>query len=91
MIGSRPATIAVGYQGTDDAIGLELPKTRFMLAGSIELMDSVALAVEWAHDEDYDTDEWSDCALVDGGDVACAFGGTDENAETVTVQLAAEF
>ena len=90
MIGSRPATIAVGYQGTDDAVGLELPESRFMIGGSVELMDSVALGIEWAHDKDYDTDEWSDCALVEG-DMECAFAGTDENADTITVQLAAEF
>ena len=92
MIGSRPATIAVGYQRTDDAVGLELPKTRFMLGGSIELMEQVVLAVEWAHDEDYDEDEWSNCSLLESGDeVDCAFGGTDENAETLTIQLATEF
>ncbi len=91
MIGSRPATIAAGYQGTDDAVGLELPESRFMIGGSVELMDSVALGVEWAHDKDYDTDEWSDCVLVDVETVECAFAGTDENADTITVQLAAEF
>ncbi len=91
MIGSRPATIAVGYQGTDDAVGLELPESRFMIGGSVELMDSVALGVEWAHDKDYDTDEWSDCVLADVEIVECAFAGTDENADTITVQLAAEF
>ena len=92
VVGDRPATIAIGYQGTDDAVGLELPKTRFMLGGSIELMEQVALAVEWAHDEDYDEDEWSNCSLLESGDdVECAFGGTDENAETLTIQLAAEF
>lgn len=91
MIGSRPATIAVGYQGTDDAVGLELPESRFMIGGSVELMDSVALGVEWAHDKDYDTDEWSDCVLADVETVECAFAGTDENADTITVQLAAEF
>ncbi len=91
MVGSRPATIAVGYQGTDDAVGLELPESRFMIGGSVELMDSVALGVEWAHDKDYDTDEWSDCVLVDVETVECSFAGTDENADTITVQLAAEF
>ncbi|MCY4611544.1 MAG: LbtU family siderophore porin [Gammaproteobacteria bacterium] len=91
MIRSQPATIAVGYQGTDDAVGVELPESRFMIGGSVELMDSVALGVEWAHDKDYDTDEWSDCVLADVETVECAFAGTDENADTVTVQLAAEF
>ena len=90
MLGDRPATVAVGYQATDDAVGLELPESRFMLSAGVELMDSVALAVEWAHDKDYDTDEWSDCALVDGS-AECAFAGTDKNADTITVQLAAEF
>ncbi len=92
MIGTRAANLAIGMQGTDDAVGLELPKTRFMLAGSIELAEGVALGVEWAHDEDYDTDESANCSYnSDDTETECGFVGTDENADTITVQLAAEF
>lgn len=90
MLGSRPATIAVGYQATDDSVGLEFPESRFLIGGSVELMDSVALGIEWAHDKDYDAHEGSDCAVVDG-EAECAFAGTGGNADTITVQLAAEF
>lgn len=90
MIGSQPATIAVGYQRSDDAVGLELPESRFMVGGSVELMDSIALGIEWAHDRDYDTGEWSNCVLVESG-AECAYAGTGETADAITVQFAAEF
>ena len=38
-------------------------------------MDNTALSFEWAHDTDYDV----------------ADGGTGENADTLTAQLAVEF
>ena len=74
-VGGREATIAAGYQGTEEALALELPETRALAALSVQVVDGVALAVEWAHDSDY----------------GAGAGGSGENANTVTVQLAAEF
>ena len=95
MVGDRAANIALGIQGTDDALGLELPKTRFMIGGSIELMERIALGIEWAHDEDYDADDGSNCSYdADAAPLErtiCDLVGTDKNADTITVQLAAEF
>ena len=71
----RDATAALGYQGTAEALALELPEKRLLAGLSIGLVDQVGLGVEWAHDEDYGTAE----------------GGTGKSADTATVQLSAEF
>lgn len=74
-LAGKPATIAVGYQETDEALALELPEERFLLGFSVEIMEGVALAVEGAFDDDYGESD----------------GGTGKDADIVTVQLATEF
>ena len=69
-------TAAVAFQGTDEAVALELPEERILLGLSAEIFDSTSLSIEWAHDDDYSDSE----------------GGTDEvGGTTVTTQLAVEF
>ncbi|UTV29979.1 LbtU family siderophore porin [Photobacterium atrarenae] len=75
MINQRHATIALGYQGTDEALPLELPEERMLAALSVNVQDNTAVSLEWARDQDYEASE----------------GGTGESADTVTLQLAAEF
>lgn len=74
-LGGKAATVAIGYQGTEEALALDLPKRRIAVALSVEVMDSTTLSFEWAHDDDYDV----------------ADGGTGESANTATAQLAVEF
>ena len=74
-LAGREATVAVGYQGTEEALALELPETRALAALSVPVVDGVALAVEWANDSHYGT----------------GVGGSGGNDNNVTVQLAAEF
>lgn len=74
-LGGRDATAAVGYQGTSEATALELPENRSLVGLSVEMAEGVALSTEWKRDEDYGEAE----------------GGTGKSADTVTVQLAAEF
>lgn len=69
------ATLALGYQETDQAVALELPRERVLGALSVGIMENVTLALEWARDDDY--------SLRDGG--------TAEEADTVTLLLGAEF
>ncbi|WP_332307756.1 LbtU family siderophore porin [Imhoffiella purpurea] len=71
----RESVAAVAYQGTDEALGLELPKERWMLGWSVEVYERTALSLEWAHDRDYS-----------GKD-----GGTGKSADTIIAQLAVEF
>ena len=78
-LGGRDASAAVGYQGTSEAGGdadpLDFPERRALVGLSVEMAEGVALSAEWKRDEDYGEAE----------------GGTGKNADTVTVQLAAEF
>ena len=75
MLAGKDATVAIGYQGTDEAFALDLPETRVVATLSVEVMKNTSVSLEWAHDEDYDESD----------------GGTGESANTATAQLAVEF
>jgi hypothetical protein len=69
-------TAAVAYQGTDEAVILELPKERFTAAISAGIFENTVLFLEGLHDNDYSDSD----------------GGTDEfDGTTVTAKLAVEF
>ena len=74
-LAARPAAIALGYQGTEEALALELPETRLAIALSVEVMRNTTLSFEWARDDDYGTSD----------------GGTGRSADTATAQIAVEF
>ena len=74
-LAGKEATLAASYQTTDEALALELPKKRMLVGLSAEVMDGLSLGFEWARDTDYSIDD----------------GGTGENSDNFTVQLAAEF
>ena len=74
-LGGKGATFAVAYQGTEEALALELPETRTLATLSVDLLENTSLAFEIAKDEDY----------------SVADGGTGKSANTVTAQLAVEF
>lgn len=74
-VAGHETTLAAAYQGTDEALALELPEDRYMGVISVGLVDGLSLALEYAHDEDYDKSD----------------GGTGDEADMVTVQLALEF
>ncbi|MCK5682069.1 LbtU family siderophore porin, partial [bacterium] len=67
--------VSLAYQGSDEALALELPKERYLGSFGVGLANGLSLAVEYAHDEDYDEKD----------------GGTGEGGDTVTLQLALEF
>lgn len=71
---AKETVFALSYSETED-LGEAFPESRLAAAVSVGLTEGVNLALEYCHDEDYDTSE----------------GGTDESAELVTVRLAYEF
>jgi len=73
-VAEKEITLAMAYQGTDECAGF-LPEIRILGAASVGLADGLGLALEYAHDEDYDESD----------------GGTDEDKNTLTLQLALEF
>lgn len=80
----KESTIAVGYQGSDEALSLGLPETRFLTTLSVGIFDKTTLSFEWAYDQDYDT---GDTAVDEDGN---AITGSDDDANSATVQLAVE-
>jgi hypothetical protein len=68
-------TFGLAYQGTEEALGLELPKTRLLGLISVGLDDNTSLSFEYAISEDYDEND----------------GGSGEDAQSAIVQLAVEF
>ena len=66
---------SLAWQGTDEALALELPEDRYMGCLSVGIIEGLTFSLEYAHDEDYSK-----------GD-----GGTGDNADTVTTQLSLEF
>lgn len=74
ILGSE-TTFALGYQGTDEALALELPKDRYLAAIGTGLVENASITLEYLHDEDYGKSD----------------GGTDDDANMVTFQLAVEF
>lgn len=74
-LAGKEATLAASHQTTNEALALELPKKRVLVGLSAEVMDGLSLGVEWARDTDYSIED----------------GGTGENSDTFTIQLAAEF
>lgn len=75
LFGGRATTFAIGYQGTDEALALELPEERYIGTVSLELFANTNLALEYFHDEDYDESD----------------GGTDKDADSATMQVAVDF
>ncbi len=71
----RETTFALGYQGTDEAAELELPEDLYIGSITTELFEHTSLAFEYFHAEDYDIND----------------GGSDDEADVVTMQLAVEF
>jgi len=71
----KESVIAAAYQGSDEAVALELPKERWMLGLSVGIFANTALSLEYAYDTDYDQDD----------------GGTGATANTVVAQLAVTF
>ncbi len=75
-VSGLPMTAALAFQGTDEAVALELPEERIIGGLSAEIFDATSLSFEWAHDEDYSSSD----------------GGTDEfSGNTFTSQLAVQF
>ena len=74
-IAGKEARVVVGYQGTSEALALELPAQRLLAGFSVGLADWLTATVEWARDEDY----------------ASKDGGSGEQVSTITVQFRAKF
>jgi len=71
----KETTLALGYQGTDEAVAIGLPEARILAGLSVGIYDNTTFSLEYARDEDYDVSD----------------SGTGKDADRVTLQLALEF
>jgi hypothetical protein len=71
----KETVAAVAYQGTEEAVGLELPKESWLIGWSIGLFDNTSLSFEYRNDSDYGERE----------------GGTGDSGNSFVAQLAVEF
>ncbi|WP_353570973.1 LbtU family siderophore porin [Candidatus Albibeggiatoa sp. nov. BB20] len=74
-LAGKDVTFAVGYQTSEEALGLASSESRILVGVGVGIFDNTSLKFEWKRDTDYDV----------------ADGGTGEDADTFTVQLAVEF
>ncbi len=74
-IRGRNATIALAIQSTDEALVLGLPQQRTAIALSVDILENTSITAELKHDEDYSKPQ----------------GGTGNNTNTSTLQLAVSF
>lgn len=71
----RQAEVAIGYQGSKEALALEFPKSRALAVLAVDVWRNTTLSFEYAHDRDY----------------GVADGGTSKTAGTFTTQLSVGF
>ncbi|NEX15192.1 MAG: hypothetical protein C1943_00805 [Halochromatium sp.] len=71
----KESVAAVAYQGSSEAVNLELPEERWLIGWSIGIFDGTAVSFEYAYDTDYSP----------------ANGGTGNHANAFVAQLAVEF
>jgi hypothetical protein len=71
----KKTIFSLAFQGTDEAQALSLPEERYGTAIRMFVLENTSIAMEYLHDKDY---------KVSGG-------GTGNNADGVTMQVAAEF
>ena len=71
----RQTIFSLAWQGTDEALALGLPEDRFGAALRMFVLKNTSLSLEYLHDVDYDK----------------ADGGTGNDADSATMQVAVEF
>jgi hypothetical protein len=65
----------VTVQGSDEAVALSLPETRYGGSMTVQVVPNYAATLEYLHDEDYSSSD----------------GGTGADGHTITAKLSAEF
>ncbi len=78
--------VAIAYQGTDEALGLDLPKDSLLVGWSIGVFDNTTFSLQYRHDNDYD----EKLELNADGEFE-NIGGTGKSADSILAQLAVEF
>jgi len=86
----RPASVGFSYQGTDEALALNLPQQRLIGVFNISIWKDTVESIEYRHDIDYDTTTIANGAAPLGATNANTFG-TGKTADTVSLQIGVYF
>ncbi|MCU7930159.1 MAG: LbtU family siderophore porin [Candidatus Thiodiazotropha sp. (ex Codakia rugifera)] len=71
----REVSFALAWQGTEEALTLDLPETRYLAALAVDIYKYTILGFEYAHDKNYGVSD----------------GGSGDYSDTFTAQLAVVF
>ncbi|HID53124.1 MAG TPA: LbtU family siderophore porin [Anaerolineae bacterium] len=75
QIMEKEAVIGMAWQQTKEAVALELPESRLLATVSVEVYKNTSLSLEYTHDKDYSVSQ----------------GGSGDDSDALTLQLAASF
>jgi hypothetical protein len=71
----KDSIVALGYQGSEEAIDLGLPRQRMLATYRVFIMPNTSVAIQYAYDKDYSTDD----------------GGTGKSANALIAQATVVF
>lgn len=90
MLFDRPSSIGIGYQGTKDALALNLPEHRFNGVFNISIWRDTVESLEYRHDIDYQSNQFANGAAAPGG-VNLNTIGTGGVSDTILAQIGVYF
>jgi hypothetical protein len=75
LLSGKDATVAIGLQGSSEAVNIGLPESRVLVALSVDMLEATSVAVEWVHDKAYGKPD----------------GGSGDSNNAITFRLSAGF
>ncbi|MGQ3889574.1 LbtU family siderophore porin [Legionella sp. CNM-1927-20] len=86
----KPASVAIGYQWSKEALALNLPKQRISGVFNISIWKDTVESIEYRHDIDYGVNNYANGAAPPGIINANTFG-TGRTSDTVVAQIGVYF
>lgn len=86
----KPASIGLGYQWTNDALALGLPKQRYSGVFNISIWKDTVESIEYRHDIDYKADQFGNGSSPPGR-VNVPIIGTGSSSDTILAQIGVYF
>lgn len=90
MAFERPASFAIGYQWSKEALALNLPKRRISGVFNISIWKDTVESIEYRHDIDYGRQQFANGAAPTGT-VNASTIGTGRSSDTVSAQIGVYF
>jgi len=90
---AKPASVAIGYQWSDDALALRLPRHRISGVFNISIWPNTVESIEYRHDIDYNVGDRANGAnsTLSGSVANIQTLGTGRNADNIVAQIGMYF